>query len=210
MNAGYHSNIRHDIVSMVPQGTRLLDVGGGTGATARYLKEIGRVAKIGVLDQVVDQHSDGLDFVSSANLDDHCAIEGFLADAGALDVILFLDVLEHLIDPWALVELMSRHLSPKGVLIASVPNVRHVSALRPLLMQNRWRYSQTGILDRTHLRFFVRSTAIELLQPPGFFVDQVTGTAITNRKHKLMNALTFGTASSFFTLQYLIRARRAD
>lgn len=206
----YHSQIRKDIMPLVPSANKLLDVGGGTGATARHLKDIGRVREIGVMDAIIDHHSDGLDFASSANLDHHDVVRAFLKQIGPLDVILFLDVLEHLIDPWSLVQLMSEHLTPDGVLIASVPNIRHVSALRPLIMRNEWRYSETGILDRTHLRFFVRDSAKALLEPPGFVVDTVQGAAITNRRHRLVNAITLELASSFFTLQYLIRARRAD
>lgn len=209
MGIEYHSQVRHDIVPLVPPVERLLDVGGGTGATARHLKEIGRAQSIGVMDAVVDQHSGSLDFASSVNLDDHEAVEVFLQETGPLDAILFLDVLEHLVDPWALVRMMSRYLSPDGVLIASVPNIRHISVLRPLLMKDEWRYADTGLLDRTHLRFFVRETAVELLEPAGFSAEVVVGTNITNRKHRLINALTMGAATSFFTLQYLIRARRA-
>ncbi len=210
MSIDYHSQVRTDILPFVPPSKRLLDVGGGTGATARHLRDIGLAEEVGVMDSVIDNYSDGLDFASSANLDDHRAVEAFLAETGPMDAILMLDVLEHLIDPWTFVELVSRHLSSHGVLVASIPNIRHVSALRPLLMRNEWRYSETGLLDRTHLRFFVRDTAIELMEPPGLKVDQVTGTAITNRKHRLINALTFGAASSFFTLQYLVRARHED
>jgi tRNA A58 N-methylase Trm61 len=87
--------------------------------------------------------------------------------------MLFLDVLEHLVDPWGAVEIFAAHLPPGGTIVASVPNIRHVSATKDLILHNRWTYADSGILDRTHLRFFVRQTAIELLDRPGLTVRRV-------------------------------------
>lgn len=204
----YHSNIRRDIVPLVPDCGRLLDVGGGVGATARHLKQIGRAKSVGVMDAVIEEHREGLDFASCANLDDAEEVEAFLSQSGPFDAILALDVLEHLVDPWRLVRQLAGHLAPGGAIIASVPNVRHISVVKPLLLRNEWTYTDSGMLDRTHLRFFVKETAIELLGQAGLTIDRVEGTAITNRRHRLLNMLTLGKGSSFFTLQYLIRARR--
>jgi len=208
MTIEYHSNIRTDIVPLVPQVDKLLDVGGGVGATVRHLKQIGRAREIGVMDAVVEDHLDGLDFASGVNLDDHDLVEQFLAGVGPLDAILMLDVLEHLVDPWSVVELFSRHLRPGGVLIASIPNIRHISVSGPLLFANRWTYTEAGLLDRTHLRFFVRDTAVELMDREGLTVEKVEPSPLGSRIHKLVNALTFGSLRSLFTLQYFVVARR--
>lgn len=210
MNApqDYHSNIRHDVVPLVPDCDRLLDVGGGVGATARHLKAIGRAKSVGVMDAVIEEHRYGIDFASSVNLDDAEAVDAFLAENGPFDVILTLDVLEHLVDPWRLVRQLAGHLAPGGALVASVPNVRHLSVVKPLLFGNQWTYSDSGLLDRTHLRFFVRDSAVALLKQAELTVDRVKGTEITNRRHKLLNLLSLGRFTTFFTLQYLIRGRR--
>lgn len=210
MNApqDYHSNVRHDIVPLVPDCGRLLDVGGGIGATARHLKAIGRAKSVGVMDAVIDDHRDGIDFASSANLDDAAAVDAFLSQNGPYDVILALDVLEHLVDPWRLVRQLAAHLAPGGALVASIPNVRHISVVKPLLLSDQWTYADSGLLDRTHLRFFVKDSAVDLLEQAGLTVDRVEGTAITSRRHKLLNMIAFGRLAPFFTLQYLIRGRR--
>ncbi len=208
MNPEYHSNIRRDIVPLVPAVGKLLDVGGGTGATARHLKDIGRAQQIGVMDAVIENHREGIDFYSAADLNDPVAVEEFLAAAGPFDAILMLDVLEHLPDPWTMVDTLARAMNPGGVMIASIPNIRHISVLEPLLLRNRWDYAEAGLLDRTHLRFFVRKTAIELMDREGLRVEQVQPSPIGSRKHKLANAMTLGLMRSLFTLQYFIVARR--
>jgi len=204
----YHSNTRTDIAQLVPQADRLLDVGGGTGATARYLRDIGRARAVGVMDAVVGAHAEGLDYWSDANLDDPVAVEAFLAANGPFDAILLLDVLEHLVDPWALVELFARHVRPGGVLVASIPNIRYHTVVTDLVLRGRWNYTDAGILDRTHLRFFVRETAIELMNRPGLSITQVMPSPIYTRWKQIANALSFGLLRSFFALQYFIVAQR--
>ena len=208
MMAEYHSSIRTDIVPLVPVVDTLLDVGGGTGATARHIRDVGRARRIGVMDAVVDDHRTGLDFASSANLNDLAEVEAFLAAEGPFDAVLMLDVLEHLVDPWSTVDVFARHLRPGGVMIASIPNIRHLSVSARLLFGNSWRYAEAGLLDRTHLRFFVRETAIELMDRPGLAIDRVEPSPIGSRKYRLANALSFGLLRSLFTLQYFVVARR--
>lgn len=208
MSREYHSSVRLDVAPLVPQVARLLDVGGGTGTMARHLKSIGRAKEIGVIDAVVDQHSDGLDFAANVDLNDAEAVARFLAENGPFDAILFLDVLEHLVDPWSIVDVFIGHLTETGVMIASIPNVRHRSVVVDLIARNRWRYADAGVLDRTHLRFFVKETAVELMQRPGMAIEQVAASPIGSRRDKLINLLTFGLLRSFFTLQYFVVARR--
>ncbi|PKP92111.1 MAG: methyltransferase [Alphaproteobacteria bacterium HGW-Alphaproteobacteria-14] len=204
----YHSSIRRDIVPLVPQARKLLDVGGGTGATARHLKEIGRVEEIGVMDAVVGSHCDGLDTWSTANLDDPDAVRNYLDEAGPFDVITLLDVLEHLADPWSAVGIFAQALRPGGVMIASIPNIRHVSVSARLLFCNRWDYADAGLLDRTHLRFFVKGTAIALMDRGGLAIERVEASPIGARRYKLANMLTLGLLRSLFTLQYFVVAKK--
>jgi 2-polyprenyl-3-methyl-5-hydroxy-6-metoxy-1,4-benzoquinol methylase len=204
----YHSSIRHDIVPLVPQCERLLDVGGGTGATAKHLKQIGCAANVSVMDAVVADHADGLASWSDANLDDPAATSAFIDQSGPFDVVLLLDVLEHLVDPWQAVDTFARAVRPGGVMIASIPNIRHISVSGPLLLRGHWDYADAGLLDRTHLRFFVRQTAIDMMDREGLAIETVQPAPIGSRKHKLANALTFGVLRSLFALQYFIVARK--
>ncbi|NBS01797.1 MAG: methyltransferase domain-containing protein [Rhizobiales bacterium] len=88
----------------------------------------------------------------------------------SLDAILCLDVLEHLVDPWTVVKRLSPLLAEDGRLIISIPNIRNWKFIRKLLMNGDFHYRDAGLLDRTHLRFFVRDTAIELAEAGGLKV----------------------------------------
>jgi 2-polyprenyl-3-methyl-5-hydroxy-6-metoxy-1,4-benzoquinol methylase len=129
----------------------------------------------------------------------------------SLDLILCLDVLEHVIDPWEVVRRLYKLLKPGGALIVSIPNVRNHKVLFPLLFQGKWDYTDAGILDKTHLRFFVRDTAIKLIESSRLKVDLVMSTGLgRSRRSRIVNALLPSLITSLFEKQYLIRGIRVD
>ena len=79
------------------------------------------------------------------------------------DVIICGDVLEHLIDPWDTMKKLHNHLKHDGVIIISIPNFREYHILYKILIRADFRYSDQGILDKTHLRFFCKKNIIALL-----------------------------------------------
>ncbi len=95
----------------------------------------------------------------------------------SVDVIVLGDVLEHLADPVDVVRRALPVLRPDGEVIISVPNVAHGS-LRLALLQGRWRYTPTGLLDSTHLRFFTRESFQRLLSEVGLEAVELWGTVI--------------------------------
>lgn len=88
---------------------------------------------------------------------------------GGYATILFLDVLEHLVDPDRILRDVHPLLAPGGRMLVSIPNVAHWSVRRELAM-GRWRYQPSGLLDETHLRFFTIPTARCLLERTGWTV----------------------------------------
>jgi SAM-dependent methyltransferase len=86
------------------------------------------------------------------------------------DLALLLDVIEHTPDPRRTLELTARSVRPGGHLLVSVPNIAHWSTRLPLLF-GRFEYTDSGILDRTHLRFFTRSTFLATLRAAGLTVE---------------------------------------
>lgn len=179
------------------------------GATGAALKNEGRATEVTLLDIVEADWADGVDRVFVGNLEDRQFIDQAIAQSGPFDTILCLDVLEHLIDPWSIVPLLHKSLTQTGIMIISVPNLNHLSVVIPLLLRGRFDLTDAGILDRTHLRWFTRSSAIELATCSGLALDGIQAN-INRRKHKLLNWLTLGFFSRFFASQYVLRVRRAE
>lgn len=206
----YHDHVRHDVIQHVPKaGGQLLDLGGGIGATAAAIRDKGLVETIGVADMVDNSDAQArLDFHYQGNLEDPQFLERIMTERGRFQMILALDILEHLVDPWSTAQKLADALDDGGYLVVSIPNVRHFRALAPLLLKNRWDYTDSGILDRTHLRFFVRATAIDLVQQTGLEIQKVAGSQSGLHKVRLFRKLTFGLLNSFTDLQYVIVAQK--
>lgn len=206
----YHDHIRNDVVPYVPQtGGQLLDLGGGIGATAAAIKANGLVERIGVADLVDNSNSKlGLDFCYQSNLEKAGLIDSIVAEQGKMQMILALDILEHLLDPWAMARQLADALDDGGYLVVSIPNIRNYKALLPLVLRNRWDYQDAGILDRTHLRFFVRSTAIDLVQQTGLKITNIAPSPSGGKKVRLFRTATLGLFNSFTDRQYIIVAQK--
>ena len=78
------------------------------------------------------------------------------------------DVIEHMADHDRFLRQIRGHIAPGGVLIGSVPNMRHYRALFELLVLRDWDYRDSGVLDRTHLRFFTARSLRRSLTRAGF------------------------------------------
>ncbi len=91
------------------------------------------------------------------------------------DAVVLADVLEHCADPWSLLREIVSHCKPGAVIVITVPNVAHL-ATRIQLFFGQFKYVDRGILDRTHLRFFTQSTAMELVEHAGLHLAQITVT----------------------------------
>ena len=136
---------------------------------------------------------------------------------GEFDVVMFLDVLEHMPDPEPALKAAHRLLAPGGRILASIPNVRHFSVWWPLIRHGRWDYEDYGLLDRTHLRFFTRDTMTELFERTGWRVEQVTGinrarwplAGVDTWKTQWVSTITLGRSDPFCWVQYLVEASAA-
>jgi SAM-dependent methyltransferase len=212
--AGYHDDVRDDVLPWLPRGRQaLLDVGGGTGASAAHFKRVGVARRAGVVDRVASENAEaGLDFHRSGDLEDPDFLAGVLAEEGPFDLITCLDILEHLTDPWSVVRQLHQALAPGGQVVASIPNVRHWRVSGGLFLGGRWRLTDAGILDRTHLRFFVRDTAVELMTSSGLVLEEVATPPRMRhpRLARLLHVAAGGRLDSLVAVDYVVRVRRED
>jgi 2-polyprenyl-3-methyl-5-hydroxy-6-metoxy-1,4-benzoquinol methylase len=169
INLSYFRHERKPLSVHIPQGNfRILDVGCGAGYFGAYLKKSGKASKVYGIElykDAADEAAKHLDRVLCADLDslDLSTLRNEWGDH-PFDVIVCADVLEHVKNPWKLLTDLAELLAPGGKVVVSLPNVRHWSVLFPLLFKGQWNYQEAGIMDRTHLRFFSKSTASELIQ----------------------------------------------
>jgi 2-polyprenyl-3-methyl-5-hydroxy-6-metoxy-1,4-benzoquinol methylase len=164
-------NSSHALAVMsVPPGSRVLDLGTADGSVARALKDRGcTVWGIESDERAADAASQVCDRVIVADLETPEAFDRLAGET--FDVVLALDVLEHLREPTPVLRRAATHLTPKGVAIVSIPNVTH-GALRLSLLEGRFNYTEQGLLDRTHLRFFDRRSAERLMAEAGLTIAQ--------------------------------------
>jgi 2-polyprenyl-3-methyl-5-hydroxy-6-metoxy-1,4-benzoquinol methylase len=145
----------------VPPGSRVLDIGAASGSVARGLVE--RDCKVWAVEidpesaRAAEPMCEQVVVADVEKLDIASAFDGVEFDA-----VLLLDVLEHLRDPLAVLRKCAAMVGGGGRLVMSIPNVAH-AAVRLALLSGRFRYTERGLLDETHLRFFDRAAADQLL-----------------------------------------------
>jgi hypothetical protein len=93
--------------------------------------------------------------------------------------------------PWEALQKAAGLLTAPGVVVASIPNIRHFSVLWDLAVHGNWEYQEAGILDETHLRFFTRSSIQTFFQKQGYSIRRCEGinSGGYGRAYKLLNLL---------------------
>lgn len=150
------------------RGLRVLDVGCGFATTSAHLQKLGNdVTGVESSDIACDVAGTRIARVIRADLQ--------AADLGRerFDVIIFADVLEHLPWPVGVLRGYLQWLAPGGSVIISLPNVG-LWSVRLSHVLGRWEYEETGVLDRTHLRFFTRQSARWMIDQAGLEVVSTT------------------------------------
>lgn len=207
--ASYHGRVREDALAVVPAAAgRVLDLGGGIGASSAALKRRGRATHVVVADLVAGDALAEVDRAYAGDLEDPALLARILDEEGPFDTVLCLDVLEHLKDPWRVVARLTDGLAPGGAIVASIPNARNIALVWPLVVHGRFELADSGLCDRTHLRWFTRQSALALMASSGLEIEAVVDKLREPRRYRWANALTLGLFRRFLEIQYIIRARR--
>ena len=218
IDIGYYSEIRKGLVSYITEDSRaelhILEVGCGMGATLRYIQDYFPNAHVyGIeLSETVSLYAKHyVPTVMQGNIE---MMEFSCYEQGMFDYILFPDVLEHLHNPTAILNKVKAYLKPDGYILISVPNIMHYSVVLELLKGN-FSYQDSGILDRTHLRFFTLREILKDLAACGYQVTEVQGTRcdvmLGEDERAMYDAVMkmphIAPESEFQAYQYLIKAQ---
>lgn len=175
---GYYRNVNRAVLDVLGEvlsagRARVLDVGCGSGALGAALKQVRPGTEVF-----------GIEVNPFAAREAACVLDGVVegdveaVDPGfgeeSFDCLVLADVLEHLRDPWGTLGRLARLLKPAGVAVATLPNVGYVGVVEGLL-EGKWEYVDSGVLDSSHLRFFTRDTAVRLFERAKLKVERIEG-----------------------------------
>lgn len=157
------------MLTMVGKSKRVVDFGCATGYFAKLLSQEG-CEVVGVeinpdAAKIAEQYCKRVVVADLDNID----LTTILGD-DKFEVATFGDVLEHLKDPWTFLSTVKKILTPNGYVVASVPNVAHGS-VRLALAEGRFEYTELGLLDSTHIRFFTYESLHHLFESSGYGIE---------------------------------------
>lgn len=211
----YFRNLRTEMLQFVPdEAEQILEIGCGAGAFGAALRErqrqVGRPPlRMTGLELDPDAAAIARQTFDQVLAGDFYELAPTLAP-DSFDCIVGNDVVEHLADPWRALVQLRQLLRPGGRLVLSLPNVRFWGVVKDLVWHGAWNYAEDGILDRTHLRFFTRSSIERLLRDTEFDAINVEGInpQLSGWKVRWLNALTGRRFDDMRYLQFAAHAKR--
>lgn len=199
---GYYSGKRPDMLPYIPADCRrTLEIGCAEGNFSHRIKQDLNVETWGIElnDAAAKRAAHKMDRVIEGGAE--VALKE-LPDQH-FDCIICNDVLEHIYDPYSLLEDMKPKLTESGVIVCSIPNIRYYKTLYQIVFQRQWRYEDSGVLDKTHIRFFTLASIRDLFDDLGFTVLKLEGLRPTRKvKIRLLAWLTFGWLGDIQSCEY--------
>jgi 2-polyprenyl-3-methyl-5-hydroxy-6-metoxy-1,4-benzoquinol methylase len=204
----YFAGVRKDLIDRLDADSSraILEIGCGDGSTGAYAKRLGRCGLyVGVelFPEAAGIAATAIDRVYNANIESFDIPE----PPGSFDVLIAGEVLEHLVDPWAVLKRLRTYLRPGGLAMASSPNVAHHSTIR-MLLKGEWTLAESGRMDRTHLRWFTPRSYADMFRTCGFEVVSTESLSEFGPRAKLVNRLTAGRFEHLFVGQIVVVARK--
>lgn len=208
---------RPDVLRLICRPPRrVLDIGCGGGGFGQSVKDRWPAAVVVGLDgdaSLLAEAAPRLDQVLRVDLNAPSPLAA-LAGAAPFDLIVCADVLEHALDPDAVLAAARRVLAFDGFVLVSLPNVRHYSTFVSLGLFGTWPRRARGLHDRTHLHWYTRRDMLALFRRHGLVAEAehrnvrlIEPWSWTNVPGRLLD---FWPLRPFLTYQYLFRLVPTD
>ena len=167
----YSANLRSEVAAFLPTHYhKALEIGCSYGTFRKNLEQPNEYWGIEPNPAVAQKAGQYLDKVLTGLFEE---VLDQLPDS-YFDLVICNDVIEHMADPDWFLELIKSKMTANASLVGSIPNVRHISNLKALLIQKDWQYEDAGILDRTHLKFFTQKSLKHLFFSHGFKIEKIS------------------------------------
>lgn len=202
----YYQHSRPEVLALVSTpARRVLDIGCGAAIFSSTVKQKfgAEVWGVEMSAEAAQEAANRIDKVLTGTFEQ---VAAEVPDA-YFDCIFFNDVLEHMTAPEAALQAIRSKLAPGGKVYASIPNFLFAENIIKLFKTKDWVYTDSGILDRTHFRFFTRKSILRFFAENNFQVEVCQPlNAINSPKWKLLGWLTAGYTADFLPMQYGIVA----
>lgn len=207
----YFEKERHEMLDRIPtEASIILDVGCAVGSFGQLIKSerSSEVWGIEINDYAASIAAQKLDKVICGGFDETLDLP-----KDKFDCIVFNDVLEHLVDPYSALLYSKTLLRDGGRIVASIPNVRYFDNVWKLLVDKDWEYTQNGILDRTHLRFFTRTSILKTFSDLGYEIESIEGINPLEKEHphrvknfRILNSILLNQIEDMRYIQFAVVA----
>jgi 2-polyprenyl-3-methyl-5-hydroxy-6-metoxy-1,4-benzoquinol methylase len=196
---------RTELLPLLPRPLgRVLDIGCATGLTGEALRQEQpeRLVGVEINPEAAELARQTYDEVLTG------AAEDVLSELdGPFDTILCYDVLEHMVDPWGVLQQIARLSPPGGRLHVSAPNARHLSLVIDLVFRGTFNYQPWGHRDDTHLRWFTPRDLESAIEHVGFEIQSRSHPEISAPR-RVLGKLTRGKSTEFLVWQWQVLAIR--
>ena len=202
---------RGDVLELIPNNpmARVLEIGAADGSTLVALKRAGKAREVVGVELLAisggGQTRSEIDRFIIADIEE----KNLNLEQGSFDVLICADVLEHLRDPWGALQYLVTLMRQDGTVVVSLPNILYWRACMRILLGD-FRYASSGVLDKTHLRFFCKKNVLDLVRSADLNIERVEPSFVRQRQlrhDRILNRLTLGMFERFFVQQYVVLAK---
>lgn len=203
----YFAGVRDDMLDLIDKKSQnILEIGCGRGATGKLALEKNIAAQYIGVELMEGAAQEAKKWLTHVEIGD---VEKMDLDTlgGPFDVIICSEVLEHLYDPWVLVEKLTQLLKNGGVIIASSPNIASKSVITALF-KGDFEYTEFGIMDQTHIRWFAPKNYRKMFSDAGLQIEICKPVREISWKARLINKLSLNKFKHLFWNQTMIKAKK--
>jgi 2-polyprenyl-3-methyl-5-hydroxy-6-metoxy-1,4-benzoquinol methylase len=186
----YYAGARRDWVDRLPinDKARLLEIGCGNGDTGMYAlsqKKCGYVCGVELNEVAANEAKAKITEVLIGDVE-HLDLP---FNQSSFDILMMSELLEHLVDPWAVLTKIRPFMKHGALVFSSSPNVANINNIK-MLLGGDWKLELNGVMDRTHLRWFTPKTYREMFESSGYTVTSIGPVTKFGLKKRIVSLIT--------------------